>query len=377
MGDGKLALKASYGRYAGAGTAPGASPGPSGSNVNQASVITRTYTRWNGTIPYTPVVADLTGTSGGGGIQKLDTNLVSPYLDEFTAGFELGLHKNYLIGFNAVRKFDKGGSKTLDLAQPYGAYTDLAIGLDPGRNNTSPKYTINGVANSNCDFSAAYPCDSDDSRMYAWSVPRSLPTFGQINQLTTQYLPGEGTRNYTAFETVFQKQYSDKWSLLSAFTVDFNHINNAIPQNPNAAYYNYQIPEWNQSLKMTGTYELPYGIKYGSTYQIQSGQWYSRSAQMRNALNSNVTVRVEGHFGRYPAVKLWDNRISKVFKFGDKQSLEGMFDLYNTLNANTLLSQVTTNGPTFLQPTTAASGATSAAPILPARIFKLGVRYRF
>jgi len=213
--------------------------------------------------------------------------------------------------------------------------------------------------------------------MCAWSVPRAYPTFGQVNQLTTQYHDGEGTKNYTAFETVFQKQYADKWSLLSALTVDFNHINNQDPLNPNAAFYNYQIPEWNQSLKMNGTYELPYGIKYGSTYQIQSGQWYSRSAQMKNALNSTVTVRVEGHFGRYPAVKLWDNRISKVFKIGDKQALEGMFDLYNTLNANTLLSQVTTNGPTFLQPTTAASGATSAAPILPARIFKLGVRYRF
>lgn len=86
---------------------------------------------------------------------------------------------------------------------------------------------------------------------------------------------------------------------------------------------------------------------------------------------------VEGHFGRYQFVKLWDNRFSKIFKLSEKQTLEGMFDLYNTLNANTILSQVTTNGPTFLQPTAAASGATSATPIFPARIFKLGIRYRF
>jgi hypothetical protein len=128
---------------------------------------------------------------------------------------------------------------------------------------------------------------------------------------------------------------------------------------------------------MNGTYELPFGLKYGSTYQIQSGQWYGRSVQIRNALNTTVTVQVEGQFGRYPFVKLWDNRIAKVFKIGDNQSIEGMFDLYNTLNASTLLSQITTNGPTFLLPTQASSGATSAAPILPARIFKLGVRYRF
>src|SRR5204863_5237009 len=95
-GDGKLALKASYGRYAGAGTAPGASPGPSGSSVNQAAVITRTYSNWDGSIPYTPIAANLSGTMGGGGIQKLDSNLKSPYLDEYTAGVQWGLKKDYL-----------------------------------------------------------------------------------------------------------------------------------------------------------------------------------------------------------------------------------------------------------------------------------------
>jgi hypothetical protein len=118
-------------------------------------------------------------------------------------------------------------------------------------------------------------------------------------------------------------------------------------------------------------------LKYGSTYQIQSGQWYGRFGQMRNALNSTVTIRTEGHFGRYSSVKLWDNRVSKVFKFGDRQSLEGIFDLYNTLNASTVLSMVTTDGPTFLTPTQNTSGAVSASPILPARIFKLGARWRF
>ena len=356
-GDGTLAFKLSYGRYSGAGSAPGAQPGPGGSNVNQAATITRTYSNWTGNIPYVPVAANLTGTSGGGGIQRLDSNLKSPYLDEFTTGLEWGFKKDYLVGFNAVRKFDKGGSKTLDLAQPYSAYTDIRCAVDPGRDN---------VAGT-----------TDDGQMCAWSVPRSYPTFGQVNRLTTEVGDGEATKNFTAFEAVFQKRQSNKWSMLAAYTSDFNHINNINPQDPNTARYNYQIPEWNQSIKMNMTYELPYGIRFASVYNVQNGAWYGRSAQMRNALNSTVTIRVEGHFGRYPFVKLWDNRVSKVFHIGDKQTIEGMFDLFNTLNANTLLSQITTNGPTFLRPTANASGATSAAPILPARIFKLGVRYRF
>jgi hypothetical protein len=356
-GDGAIALKASYGRYAGAGTGPGASPGPSGSNVNQAAVITRTYSNWDGSIPYTPIPANLTSTSGGGGIQRLDANLESPYLDEYTAGLQFGFRRDYLIGFTAVRKFDKGGSKTLDLAQPFDAYTDVRYAVDPGRDN---------VAGT-----------SDDGVMQAWSVPRSYPTFGQVNQLITQVADGEATKNYTAVETFFQKQVSNGWSFLAAYTSDYSRINNNRPQNPNELVYNWVVPEWHHSVKMNGTWDLPWGLKYGSTYQVQSGQIYGRFAQMRNALNQNVTVRVEGNFGRYPTVKLWDNRVSKIFNIGDRQTIEAMFDLFNTLNASTILSMVTTNGPNFLTPTQSASGAVSAAPILPARIFKLGVRYRF
>jgi len=86
--------------------------------------------------------------------------------------------------------------------------------------------------------------------MCAYSVPRSFPTFGQINQLTTQYADGEGTKNYSAFEATFQKQYSNKWSMLVGYTMDFAHISNSQPLNPNAALYNWQVPEYNHSLKV-------------------------------------------------------------------------------------------------------------------------------
>jgi hypothetical protein len=370
-GDGKIALKFSYGRYGGAGTAPGASPGPSGSNVNQATTITRTYTNWDGKIPYVPVAANLASVSGGGGTQRLDTNLKSPYLDEYTASLDWGLAKDYTVGFTAVRKFDKGGSVTLDLAQPYSAYSDVRCYLDPGANNTD--------LGSGKGIAVATTCGSSSNLIQVWSVPRTYPTFGQINQLTTQYKDGEGTKNYTAVEAHFQKQYSNKWSMLFGYTLDFNKINNANPMNlnPNLAIYNWQLGEWNNSIKMNGTYELPYGIKFATVYNVQQGAWFGRTVNTKNALNNTVAVKVDPHMGRYPFVKLWDNRISKVFHINDKQTLEGMFDLFNSLNANTVLSEVTTNGPTFLQPTASASGATSATAILPPRIFKLGIRYRF
>ena len=57
-GNGRVALKASYGRYGGAGSGVNASSGPVANDVNPAATRTNTY-RWNGTIPYMPNPADL------------------------------------------------------------------------------------------------------------------------------------------------------------------------------------------------------------------------------------------------------------------------------------------------------------------------------
>jgi hypothetical protein len=74
---------------------------------------------------------------------------------------------------------------------------------------------------------------------------------------------------------------------------------------------------------------------------------------------------------------LWDNRVSKTFKINERNTIEGIFDLFNTLNTNVILAQVTTNGPIFGQPY--AGSTTSAVPmaIIPPRIFRLGVRWKF
>ena len=116
---------------------------------------------------------------------------------------------------------------------------------------------------------------------------------------------------------------------------------------------------------------------YASTYQAQEGEYYGREAQMRNALNSTVTILVEGEAGRYDWVKVWDNRISKTFEMNDRHSIEAIFNLYNTLNSSAILSQVNRNGPNYLKVLSSGQGATVALPILPPRIFSLGMRWKF
>jgi len=75
---------------------------------------------------------------------------------------------------------------------------------------------------------------------------------------------------------------------------------------------------------------------------------------------------------------LWDNRISKKFKIGEKSTLEGTIDVFNTLNSSAVKSQVNVNGPNYLKPISAGGiDASAASSILTARIIKIGARWKF
>jgi hypothetical protein len=359
-GEGRLALKASYGKYSGGGAGAGSSgfsPGPVAGLVNPADTTIWTYTNWDGSIPYVPQPQNLVTVSGGRGERRIDPEVKGPSLEEYTAGAELGLSGDYIVRFSAIRKIERFKTKTLDLATPFSAYTDVSHAPDPGRDN------ILGTA--------------DDGIMQAWSVPRSYPGFSQVHQLITNNEKNEGVDTYTAYEATFNKQFSNGWSFLAAYTADLAKIRNSDPQNPNDLVYNWQLPVWSYSVKINGQYNLPWGLMYAATYQAQSGEYFGRQAQMRNALNALVTINVEGQAGRYDWVKLMDNRISKTYQINDRHSIEGMVDVFNVLNSSVVLTHVTLNGPNYLKPLSTGSGANVATPIIPPRIFRLGARWKF
>jgi hypothetical protein len=368
-GNGRVALKASYGRYAAAGSGPTASTGPTAADVNPAAITTSTY-RWTGQIPYVPNPADLQSVTGGRGTRRLDSNLKASGMDEYTGGVDLGLSRNLTLRMNVVRKLDWGGSKELDLAQPFEAYTDVRTGVDPGRDN------IAGTA--------------DDGIVQVWSVPSTYPTFGQVIRLTTNTAPGEGEDKYWAFETTASKRYANGWSMLASYSIDRRDVKNINPRNPNEAAYraqsnngtlsndfNPELPQVFQGIRLSGTYELPWQMLVASTFTGQQGEYFPRIVQVTNALNSVVEVVVDGQAGRYDWVKLMDVRLSKTFTWG-RQSFEGMFDVFNLTNTSVVLRHVNVNGVNFLKPlATGGIDAASANPIPAPRIFRVSVRYKF
>jgi hypothetical protein len=351
-GDGRVALKFGYGRYP--------SRGPVGANVNPATTTQWTYNNWDGTIPFNPAGRTPTSTSGGAGTRTLDKNLKGSWMDEYTAGIEYGLSRDYLIRFNAVRKIDKGGNVNLNLATPFEAFTDVVVGVDPGRDN------VVGT--------------SDDKPLPVYSVPNSNPNRNITITHNVQVEGNEDSDMYTAFEGTFNKQYSNGYSFLVSYQADFAKQTGSRPQNPNDLIYQTSaaLREWNYSFKGNFQYDLPWGLMLSSAYSAQAGAYYPRDVQVRNAVNSLVTLRVERQAGRYPWIKLWDNRISKSFRIGDRHTIEGMIDVFNTLNSSAVKSQENRNGPNYLKPISAGGiDASAASAILTARIFKIGARWKF
>jgi hypothetical protein len=195
----------------------------------------------------------------------------------------------------------------------------------------------------------------------------------------------EDADSYMSYEATFSKQYSNGWSFLTTYQTDYVKTTGPRPQNPNELYYQFSgntalapFPEWHYAFKASGQYDLPFGFLLSSVYSAQAGNYYGREVQVRNALNSLVNVRVEGQAGRYPWIKLWDNRISKIFRIGDRQTIEGMIDIFNTLNSSAVRSHVIVNGPNYLKPISAGGiDASAASAILTARIVKIGARWKF
>ncbi len=213
-GQGRVAVRASYGRYVGGSSGASANPGPGASDVNPNAIITRTYSNWDGTIPYVPNPANLTSTSGGGTQRSIDPNLKGPYVDEYTAGLDLGLSRAVTLQFNYVRKIDGNPNKTLNLALPYNAYTVVTNVVDVGRDN------VTGT--------------SDDRTIPLYSVPRTFPTFGQSIERIVQ---GEGNNSYHAIGVTLNKQLSNRYSFLVSVDTDYRDLADNAPRNPNEALY--------------------------------------------------------------------------------------------------------------------------------------------
>jgi hypothetical protein len=122
---------------------------------------------------------------------------------------------------------------------------------------------------------------------------------------------------------------------------------------------------WN--LKVAGTYEAPFNILLSGFFRVQSGQPFPRVIQVRNLNQGTVNVYAEpvGE-RRLPTVTTLDLRCSKNFDLL-RGRLGLSLDVFNVMNANTVLAAQNLSGPAYMTPTA----------LLAPRIARLGISYQF
>jgi len=265
---------------------------------------------------------------GGASGVNLDPNISRSYSDEFTAGVQREVGKDFAVGATYYYRKNKNLLGQINQAVPASAYTPVSENIPGGGSIT--------VFNL------------------------QQPFVGQYNRMITN--TPEFWETYNGIEFTARKRLSNNWQMLAGYTyskaksfnvenwivgfVDTNDPNNLININDRV-----QASDTPNIVKLGGTYILPYGLQISGNYRYYTGKPLTRNLVVQDLNQGQVTVPAEprGTY-RYPDVSLLDLRISKVFPVGKTAKLEGMFNLFNTFNAGTVINQVTTLGPSYGQP---------------------------
>ena len=188
--------------------------------------------------------------------------------------------------------------------------------------------------------------------------------YEQTNAGTHEYViknletgdPGIGSnipyRRYWGFEFMFNKRFSNKWQLLASYVYSkaYGTIDNGFAddigwggdvESPNF-WINADGNSTNDpthTLKLQGTYVLPFGVYLTGYFRAIQGDAWTRRIRSSRLAHGRVTFFTETRgSNHYPIVKLLDIRMEKTFILAEKFRLGLMVDVFNVFNDDTITS---------------------------------------
>jgi hypothetical protein len=143
------------------------------------------------------------------------------------------------------------------------------------------------------------------------------------------------------------------------------------------------VTPWQTQVKLSGVYSLPWDVRTSFTYQNLPGipitaTYVATNAEIAPLLpggrnlssgaRGTVTIDlIEPNRMFEKRITQLDIRFSKSVRIGGRTRLQGMFDIYNSLNSSATLSNNSRFGSAWLTPT----------EILAGRLFKFGAELQF
>lgn len=295
-------------------------------------------------------------------LNSVDPNLKNDIVNEVIAGIEHELMDNFGVGLSYIHR--RISRFTFNVPQ----------GLTPSQ--FSPVSLTASCGNTSC----AQP--SYTSTYYVLGSP--LPgTRVETNQ--------DFRRHFHGLELTARKRMSNGWMLNGSLTLNSATYNAppegyadtingdifgvaALPTDPT----NREFIEGQQTLinssrwvaKLSGMYELPWGINVAGTVNAREGFPFIPNLLSPNRPNGlgSIRVMVEPYAtSRYDNLVLVDFKAEKRITI-DKMSINASVDVFNLTNANIVLNRVTTQNSATANRVTEVTGP---------RVLRFGVRFSF
>jgi hypothetical protein len=278
--------------------------------------------------------------------------------DQFSLTIERQLAQNLGVRLSALylRMFDQ--TRMLNTRRPPESYNIPITSADPGPD---------GILRT---------ADDPGTSLTYYEYPASLA--GRDNEVFIISNDMSLIETHKALDLQLVKRISSGWQFLASFSATKNDIplvrapsgNRFIPQwNPNVDFNNSDHA-WEWIGKVSGTYILPADVSVSGNFIHERGAPQARQVLLRGGRTIPTQVVNAEPLGslRLPPINVVDVRIDKSFRMpGNNHRVAFRLNLYNALNASTVLARTLRAGSSFLRPTN----------ILRPRIAEVGMTYSF
>jgi len=339
-------------------------------NRNATANAIFTWHDLNGDKLYEPgeVNLDLNGTDfksiTAASNQVLNPDLKSPDTWETTVSFERELAANTGLRLMYVHKLVSGAinntlpnnsTVTINTLRPFSAWSVPITRRDPGPD---------GILNT--------PDDAGSITLFDYTAAYRGAAF-----VSTQIVNATNADRYDAIEGTLTKRFSSRWTgQVSYFVVKNHRWLASVFTSPNDQFF--PIDEtWTWAGNVSGSYRLPGDVTVSGFLQSKNGLMGQRTYIFRQldpdggppiAQNGNTTIRLEPYGSQtLSAQNILNLRATKGFSIGGERRFDFDFDVFNVLNAATPTNANFQSGPSFGYIT----------GVIPARIARVGVRFRF
>jgi outer membrane receptor protein involved in Fe transport len=319
-----------------------------------------------------PVFTD-TIVSNQSYVLNVESSLKDQYTDQFTVSLEREIFKDFSASATFIYKYSShlfANIPVLGATPP-----NTALGLQQGDiwpYDRVPSTTLDGTA---VDLYSIQVLDYNndgvvDANDVAWIGSNSGSQVKNLDDPAVQELIGtKAKREYTAFQLVFNKRYSNRWQALGSllfasstgfgdrlFAQDMNFEGPMVTDNNFMGSMNYTINNMTGTLPFTPKFELKISGSYsipkieadlGLRFRMHTGRpvWQLQSTNQITQWNypGPADGVVEGGVGSIigvakplylPAQAIVDLRLEKSIRMPKYGSLVLIFDAFNLFNAN-------------------------------------------